>query len=52
MGDRLSDLNLQEVKYSAGGGMRLALNRKERLNLRIDYGWGLGQSLSNGCIFN
>ncbi|QMW05913.1 BamA/TamA family outer membrane protein [Spirosoma foliorum] len=51
VGDHFNDLNFQEVKYSAGGGVRLALNRKERLNLRIDYGWGLGQSLSNGLYF-
>jgi len=50
-GDRLVDLNFQDLKYSAGGGLRVALNRKERLNLRIDYGWGLGQSLSNGLYF-
>ena len=50
-GDRLGDLNFQDLKYSAGGGLRVALNRKERLNLRIDYGWGLGQSLSNGLYF-
>ena len=51
VGDHISDLNLRDLKYSTGGGVRLALNRKERLNLRIDYGWGLGQSTSNGLYF-
>ncbi|MBC7568211.1 MAG: BamA/TamA family outer membrane protein [Spirosoma sp.] len=50
-GDRLTDLNLHDLKYSVGGGLRVALNRKERLNLRVDYGWGLGQSVSNGLYF-
>ena len=47
----ISDLNFQEIKYSYGGGLRLALNKKERLNLRVDYGWGYGQSVSNGLYF-
>jgi outer membrane protein assembly factor BamA len=28
------------VRWSAGGGMRFALNRRERLNVRVDYGIG------------
>lgn len=51
VGNQLSQLNFQDLKYSVGGGLRVALNRQERLNLRIDYGWGLGQSLSNGLYF-
>ena len=51
VGDQLSELNFSELKTSVGGGVRVALNRKERLNLRIDYGWGLGQSVSNGLYF-
>lgn len=51
VGDRLGDLNLRELKYSYGAGLRVVLNRKERLNLRVDYGWGLGQSVSNGLYF-
>lgn len=30
------------LKYSVGGGLRFALNKKERLNLRLDYGIGKG----------
>ncbi|GAB4040931.1 BamA/TamA family outer membrane protein [Spirosoma gilvum] len=51
VGDNLRELNFQELKYSFGGGLRLSLNQKERLNLRIDYGWGIGQSVSNGLYF-
>jgi outer membrane protein assembly factor BamA len=38
VGPELKDINLQSVKYSFGGGLRVALNQKERLNLRLDYG--------------
>ena len=51
VGSEVRDLNFDELKYSYGGGLRVALNKQERLNLRIDYGWGLGQSLSRGLYF-
>lgn len=51
VGNHLFDLNFQDLNYSYGGGLRLALNRKERLNLRVDYGWGIGQSHSHGLYF-
>ncbi|QIP17954.1 BamA/TamA family outer membrane protein [Spirosoma aureum] len=51
VGDHLRDLNFQELKFSYGGGLRVALNRKERLNLRVDYGWGFGESTSHGLYF-
>lgn len=38
VGPELKDLDLQALKYSFGGGVRVALNQKERLNLRLDYG--------------
>ena len=40
----LKDINMQYLKYSYGGGLRLALNKKEKLNLRLDYGFGKGIS--------
>ena len=49
--DLVSELNFSDLKYSYGGGLRVALNRRERLNLRIDYGWGRGESTSNGLYF-
>lgn len=42
VGSDLSELNFQCLKYSYGGGLRLALNKKEKLNLRMDYGIGHG----------
>lgn len=44
--DKLSDINFQCLKYSYGGGLRVALNKTEKLNLRLDY--GIGTRSSNG----
>lgn len=41
---RLGALDLTNLKYSFGGGMRYALNKSEKLNLRIDYGIGRGHN--------
>lgn len=35
---------LNDLRYSAGAGVRIALDEKERLNLRIDYGTGGGKN--------
>jgi outer membrane protein assembly factor BamA len=32
-------LNFTDLKYSYGGGLRIAMNRAEKLNLRLDYGF-------------
>jgi len=40
VGPELHDLNFDDVKLSYGGGVRIALNRAEKLNLRLDYGLG------------
>lgn len=42
----LPSLDLKNTKYSYGAGLRVTLNAKERLNLRIDYGRG-----SSGGLF-
>ena len=42
----LSDYSVNDLKYSYGGGIRFALDKKEKLNLRIDY--GIGQGKNNG----
>jgi len=44
VGKDLAELNFYCLKYSYGGGLRLALNKKEKLNLRLDYGIGYGDS--------
>lgn len=38
VGPTMADLNFQYLKYSYGGGLRIALNKIEKLNLRLDYG--------------
>ncbi len=38
--DTASDLRWNRLKYSFGGGLRFAINRKERVNIRLDYGFG------------
>jgi outer membrane protein assembly factor BamA len=40
----------EALKYSYGGGLRIALTKSERLNLRLDYGIGRG-SRSKGFYF-
>jgi outer membrane protein assembly factor BamA len=44
VGNSLSEINFHYVKYSYGGGLRVALNQTEKLNLRLDYGIGAGKS--------
>lgn len=36
----LSDLSWDVSKYSYGAGLRFKVNRKENLNIRLDYGFG------------
>lgn len=36
---RLRDISMNSVKHSFGGGMRVAILPKEKLNIRIDYGY-------------
>lgn len=40
---RCNELNFNVLKYSYGGGMRFALRKSEKLNLRLDYGIGRGK---------
>jgi outer membrane protein assembly factor BamA len=44
VGKTLSDVNFEAFKFCYGSGIRFALNRKEKLNLRIDYGFSLSKS--------
>lgn len=46
-GDVASDVgsfNLNDFKWTAGGGLRLMVNKEDRANVRIDYGIGNGTS--------
>lgn len=38
--DSPSNFTLDTFKYTVGGGLRFMVNKKERLNIRIDYGIG------------
>lgn len=42
--NNLADYSTEQLKYSFGGGLRFALNKSEKLNLRIDYGFGTGSN--------
>ena len=46
VGDQLTDINFKALKYTYGAGLRVALNKAEKLNLRLDY--GIGASSSHG----
>ena len=41
--EALGEYELKNVKPSYGGGLRFKINRKENVNLRMDYGFGNGQ---------
>jgi len=40
VGRHLNDFSLPNIKVSYGGGLRVALKKSEKLNLRVDYGFG------------
>jgi outer membrane protein assembly factor BamA len=42
VGRRLDQLDMGNPKISYGGGLRFAISKKEKMNLRVDYGWGKG----------
>lgn len=43
------DIAVSAIKYSYGGGVRIALLKKEKLNFRIDYGYS--DKRNNGLYF-
>jgi outer membrane protein assembly factor BamA len=40
VGRNFNDFSLSNIKVSYGGGLRIALKKSEKLNLRVDYGFG------------
>ncbi len=40
--DQFSHASFENIKYSYGAGCRFALNKSEKLNIRLDYGMGNG----------
>jgi len=47
--NQIKDMGISAMKYAGGGGLRLMLNRKEKLNIRIDY--AIGTDKSSGLYF-
>ncbi len=43
------DYSLNSLKYAYGAGLRFAINKSEKLNLRLDY--GIGQNKNDGLYF-
>lgn len=39
---KLKNIDVDNLKYSYGAGIRFALNKSEKLNIRVDYGLGGG----------
>jgi outer membrane protein assembly factor BamA len=44
VGKNFDDYALNDLRYSYGGGVRFALDKKEKLNIRVDYGIGHGKN--------
>ncbi len=40
MANDITSYNFNNLKYSIGGGLRLLFNKKEKINLRMDIGFG------------
>jgi outer membrane protein assembly factor BamA len=49
VGNTPTDFSFTDLKYSFGGGLRFALNKSEKMNLRLDY--GIGQGNNSGLYF-
>jgi outer membrane protein assembly factor BamA len=45
----VTDLKLNSLKYSLGGGLRYLFNKKENVNLRMDF--GIGKDGNTGIYF-
>lgn len=50
VGNTVRDLGRNEVKASGGAGLRFKYNRRDRLNIRFDY--GIGRDGSSGFYFS
>ncbi len=44
VGHNMTDFRFNELKYTYGAGLRYAINKSEKLNLRLDYGIGPGKN--------
>ena len=48
--NKISNFNATNLRYAGGGGIRLMLNKKQRLNIRIDY--AIGSNRTRGLYFD
>ncbi len=44
VGHTVTDYSFKDLKYSCGGGLRFAVDKKEKLNIRLDYGLAGGKN--------
>jgi outer membrane translocation and assembly module TamA len=44
VGKDFTDFSINDLKYTYGAGLRYAINKSEKLNLRLDYGIGPGKN--------
>jgi outer membrane protein assembly factor BamA len=49
VGSTIHDFSFPDLKYSFGGGLRYAINKSEKLNLRLDF--GVGNHNAQGLYF-
>jgi len=49
VGNKFSDYKVDDTKLAGGAGLRFRFNRRDRLNIRLDYGVGSGGN--SGIIF-
>ncbi|TGE17019.1 BamA/TamA family outer membrane protein [Hymenobacter elongatus] len=50
VGDNIGELGNNDLKVTGGAGLRFKFNRQDRLNIRIDYGYG--RDGSSGLYFS
>jgi len=46
----LSSYNFSEFRWAAGAGLRIVLSKKDKVNIRVDVGWGQGNDAPNFYI--
>jgi outer membrane protein assembly factor BamA len=49
VGHNITDFSIQDLKYTYGAGLRYAINKSEKLNIRLDY--GIGPRNNQGLYF-
>ena len=44
VGNTFTDFSIDDLRYAYGAGLRFAISKSEKLNLRLDYGFGQGNN--------